>query len=119
MFVVVILEFVNMVFMLKDSTIADIVMNFTALLIISDFDDYLYVTIEHTPMGQLCKNGELEIGGGGKLTLEELLKIQSTSSKRVPENHDMSTSVAFDDGQFQVVQIDGQKSEKYASIRNS
>ena len=115
MFVVVILELVNMIFMLKDDAISDIVMNFTALLIISDFDDYLYVTIENTPMGQLCKNGEIE-AGGGKITLEDVLRIESTTSKRVPPDHDTSVTKTFDDGQFQVV--GHPKDQQYASLRN-
>ena len=114
MFVVVILELVNMIFMLKDDAISDIVMNFTALLIISDFDDYLYVTIENTPMGQLCKNGEIE-AGGGKITLEDVLRIESTTSKRVPPDHDTSVTKTFDDGQFQVV---GREKDQYASLRS-
>ena len=95
MFVVIILESVNMIFMLKDDAISDIVMNFTALLIISDFDDYLFVTIENTPIGKLVKEGEIDTPGGGKITIPDLMKIEVTTTKRMPDDYDASFARIF------------------------
>ena len=57
MIVVVSIELVNMFFMLSNYTITDIVMNFLALVIISDFDDYFFSTVMHTPMGRMVRDG--------------------------------------------------------------
>ena len=53
MIVVISIELVNMFFMMSNNTVTDIVMNFLALVIISDFDDYFFSTVNHTPMGRM------------------------------------------------------------------
>ena len=53
MIVVISIELVNMFFMMSNNTVTDIVMNFLALVIISDFDDYFYTTVTHTFMGRM------------------------------------------------------------------
>ena len=81
MFVVLSLEVVNISFMLTNATISDIIKDFIALLIISEFDDYFFLTVSHTPVGTLIKDGEL-VTPSGTLSLSDILKIETTSSKR-------------------------------------
>ena len=83
MLVVLSLEAVNICFMLTNATIADVVKDFIALLIISDFDDYFFMTVSHTPIGKLITDGELETPSG-ILSLQDALKIETTSSTRAP-----------------------------------
>ena len=85
MFVVLSLEAVNISFMLTNATISDIIKDFIALLIISDFDDYFFMTVSHTPFGTLVKDGEL-VTPSGKLILEDILKIETTTSTRAPSD---------------------------------
>ena len=71
-------ELVNLAVLNTNNTIMDILMNFLALVIISDFDDYFFVTVLSDPMAMLIKDGELEIDertGDNKILLEDLLKI--------------------------------------------
>ena len=44
-FVVLSVELVNLVVLNTNPTIMDILMNFLALVIISDFDDYFFLTV--------------------------------------------------------------------------
>ena len=85
MFVVLSLEAVNISFMLTNATISDIIKDFIALLIISDFDDYFFMTVSHTPAGTLVKYGEL-VTPSGRLSLEDILKIETTTSTRAPRD---------------------------------
>ena len=48
MTIVVILELVNMGFMMTNSTVSSIIKDFLALVIISDFDDYFFLTVDRT-----------------------------------------------------------------------
>ena len=78
-------EIVNLAVLNTNNTIMDILMNFLALVIISDFDDYFFVTVSSDPMAMLIKDGELEIDekkGDNKITLDELVKIEVTTSDR-------------------------------------
>ena len=71
-------EIVNLAVLNTNNTIMDILMNFLALVIISDFDDYFFVTVSADPMAMLIKDGELEIDtrtGDNKIELLEILKI--------------------------------------------
>lgn len=43
-------EFVNFLAVLDQSTFSDIVMNFTALVIISEFDDFFFTTHKDTDL---------------------------------------------------------------------
>ena len=54
-------------------------MNFLALVIISDFDDYFFVTIKDYRLSKLISDGEIDLLGK-KLTLEDLTKIETTTS---------------------------------------
>ena len=82
-------ELINLAVLNTNNTIMDILMNFLALVIISDFDDYFFVTVSSDPMAMLIKDGELEIDDmkdeenkKGKILLEKLLKIEVTTSER-------------------------------------
>ena len=69
-------EIVNLAVLNTNNTIMDILMNFLALVIISDFDDYFFVTVLSDPMAMLVKDKELEMDhrtGDDKIKLEELL----------------------------------------------
>ena len=81
MIVVLSLEAVNICFMLTNATISDIIKDFIALLIISDFDDYFFMTVSHTPTGSLVKDGEL-VTSSGNLSLKDILRIETTTSTR-------------------------------------
>ena len=63
MTVVLSLEMVNLLFMLSNTTIADIVKDFLALVIISDFDDYFFMSVTHTMVGRFIVKREVELGG--------------------------------------------------------
>lgn len=60
MAIVIGLEFINLSFMLTSNTISDIIKDFTALLILSDFDDYFFLTVAKTPIGNLIKDSQIE-----------------------------------------------------------
>ena len=98
LFVVVILELVNMAFMMNNETVSAIIKDFLALVIISDFDDYFFLTVDKTTMGTLIKEGEVEIGGR-TLTLPRLTKIETTTSNRAPRDLLIGDGQAvFEDG---------------------
>lgn len=86
MLVVVVVEVVNLAVLQTNQTIMDIIMNFLALVIIADFDDYFFFTVTSTPMGRLVKDGEIELppkqgeDEGRTRTINEILKIEVTTS---------------------------------------
>ena len=78
--VVLSVETVNLAVLNTNHTIMDILMNFLALVIISDFDDYFFITIKNDKMAKLVSDGELEIPedgieGDNKIELSEVLKV--------------------------------------------
>ena len=75
-------ELVNIVILNTNHSIMDIIMNFLALVVISEFDDYLVVTIEKSlPMRHLLKDGEFEIEvTGEKRSVKDLLRFEVTTS---------------------------------------
>ena len=95
MAVVLSLEAVNISFMLTNATISDIIKDFIALLIISDFDDYFFLTVSHTPAGRLVKDGELETSSG-TLSLKDILKIETTTSTRAPGDEKIPHTFKYD-----------------------
>ena len=59
MLVTLSVELVNVVILNTNHSIMDIIMNFLALVIIAEFDDYLVVTIEkHLPLRKLMNDKE-------------------------------------------------------------
>lgn len=52
-------ELVNVAVLLTNPTVMDTIMNFLALVIISDFDDYFFSTIKNDPIARLISDGEI------------------------------------------------------------
>ena len=70
-------------------------MNFLALVIISDFDDYFFLTVADEPLAKLIEEGEFEEESkqeedNKKYEIQNILKIRVTSSvdaqKRIEGN---------------------------------
>ena len=97
------LEIVNLTFMLTNATIVDIIMNFIALLIIADFDDYFFMTVAKTSIGVLIKEGQVE-AGDGVMSLKELTKIETTTSNRAPP--DMLVNHVLEEGSLEMFKND-------------
>ena len=111
MLVVLSLEAVNISFMLTNATISDIIKDFIALLIISDFDDYFFMTVAHTQFGTLVKHGELATSSGD-LSLKDILKTETTTSTRAPcdkkivhefKHEDKECSIKFGNAKFEAI----------------
>ena len=56
-------------------------MNFIGLVIISDFDDYFFVTVKDERLSKLISDGEIDLLDK-KLTLEALTMIETTTSEQ-------------------------------------
>ena len=68
-----------MVLLLQESVL-DVLMNFLALTIITEFDDYLFQTLYDDPISKLIKEGEAEFGGKER-KLSDIIKIETTTSQ--------------------------------------
>ncbi len=91
--VVFTVELVNLAILTTNNTVMDILMNFLALVIISEFDDYFLVTVEGAVFEQALSNGdesEIKVKDGGTKKIEDVLRIRVTTSKnarfKIPEN---------------------------------
>ena len=78
-------ELVNVVILNTNHSIMDIIMNFLALVIISEFDDFLVITIEkHLPMLKLIKDGDFDVEENGEtvrtVKVSDLLRWEVTTS---------------------------------------
>ena len=58
----------------------DIIMNFLALVVVSEFDDMLFTTVLTQRMSKLISDGEVEIDGR-KVVLEDISRIETTTSQ--------------------------------------
>ena len=96
MLVTLCLESINIIFMLTNESISDIVKDFTALLIVSDFDDYFYLTVRASIFGKLISDGAVMLGDT-KLQFEGLAKIETTTSDRAPSNLKLDELLQTDD----------------------
>ena len=72
--VIILVETVNLAVLLTNNTILDIIMNFLALVIISEFDDYFFMTVRNEPIGKLISSGEVNVGEKER-KLDEILEI--------------------------------------------
>ena len=72
-------EFVSLMVLLLQQTVLDVLMNFLALTIITEFDDYLFATLFDDPVSKLIKDGEAEIGGKER-KLSDIITIETTTS---------------------------------------
>ena len=79
MLVVIAVELVNLAILTTNHTIMDIIMNFLALVIIADFDDFFFQSVELEVMGSMIQEGELELFYG-KRELSDVLQTERTSS---------------------------------------
>ena len=59
--VVIVVEIVNLAILCTNHTILDIIMNFLALVIIAEFDDYFFFTVDKTVMAEMICDGELKL----------------------------------------------------------
>lgn len=59
MFVTITIELVNIAVLLTNSTVMETIMNFLALVIISEFDDYFLNTIKDSPLFSLLHDGKV------------------------------------------------------------
>ena len=72
-------EAVNLGILLSNQTIMDTIMNFLALVIISDFDDYFFFTVSNEKPALAITHGEVEIDDI-KVGLDQLTLIEVTTS---------------------------------------
>ena len=79
--IIVLVETVNLAVLLTNNTILDIIMNFLALVIIAEFDDYFFMTVRNEPLGKLIQQGEVNVGEDKERQLEDILIIQTTTSE--------------------------------------
>ena len=72
-FNVIIVELVNFAALLTNFTIIEIIRNFLALVVISQFDEYFFSTVKSDPLAEIVDGDD---------HYEEFLKIQRTTSNR-------------------------------------
>ena len=77
--ILVMVEFVSLMVLLLQQTVLDVLMNFLALTIITEFDDYLFQTLYKDPISRLISDGEAHIGGKHR-ELSDILTIETTTS---------------------------------------
>ena len=84
MVVLVSVEIVNLIVVLTNTTVMETIMNFLALVIISDFDDYYFQTVKNEPLCKLVSDGTFNFGfyegEDNDRKLEEIIKIEATNS---------------------------------------
>ena len=83
MLIVVLVETVNLAVLSTNFTILDIIMNFLALVVLSEFDNFFFATVANsTVFGKALGDGEIQLlEDDHKLPLDDLLKIQVTTSR--------------------------------------
>ena len=75
----ILLEAVNLVLLMSNNTVIELIMNFLALVIISEFDDFFFLSVRREPAGELIASGKIETGGK-KRHLANILTVETTSS---------------------------------------
>ena len=73
--IIVLVETVNLAVLLTNNTILDIIMNFLALVIIAEFDDYFFMTVRNEPLGKLIQQGDVNVGEDKERQLDDILMI--------------------------------------------
>lgn len=81
MAIVVFIEVINFAFMMNNKTAYDIIKDFLSLFIISQFDNYFFITVKSTMQAKLLDDGKVSFGSAN-LLLSQLLKIERTTSER-------------------------------------
>ena len=59
--VVIVVEVVNLAVLSTNHTIMDIIMNFLALVVIAEFDDFFFLTVDKEVMADLICDGNIEL----------------------------------------------------------
>ena len=85
MIVVISVEIVALAVLNTNEKIQDVIMNFLALVVIAEIDDFYFSTVLPDPIAKLIRNGELEIPedgktGDNKIDLAKVLKATVTTS---------------------------------------
>ena len=62
MLVIFSVEIVNLMVLLTNPTVMETIMNFLALVIISEFDDFFFTTVEFSPLAKLILEEEYDFG---------------------------------------------------------
>ena len=78
--VLVFLEIVNFFILQANDDILETIKDFLAFVIISDFDDYFFITVKDERLSRLISEGEIDLLGQ-KLNLKDLMKIETTTSE--------------------------------------
>ena len=76
--VVIAVETVNIAVLCTNNTILDIIMNFLALVVITEFDDFFFMTVEKEMMADLIKDSEFKLLYGDRF-LCDVLKYDRSS----------------------------------------
>ena len=77
--VVIVVEVVNLAILCTNHTIMDIIMNFLALVIIADFDDFFFFTVEKEMMAEMIKEKSLNLLYGER-QLSSIVLFERTTS---------------------------------------
>ena len=59
--VIILVEWVSMMVLLLQQSVLDVLMNFLALTVLTNFDDYLFDTLYDDPVCKLIKEGQITI----------------------------------------------------------
>lgn len=59
MFIVVLVELVNLAVLITQVNILDIIMNFMAIVVISEFDNFFYSTVANSVFARAISSGEI------------------------------------------------------------
>ena len=95
MFVLTLCEAVNLVILTTNHSMLDIIMNFLAIVVITEFDDAFFFIVQGEELAVLLTDGEFEYeqkdtGETKMITSDEIFKIETTTSNfakmRVPGN---------------------------------
>ena len=87
MLYVVLVEMVNIIILTTNVTMLDVIMNFLALVVLTEFDNFYFRSVARTTVfGKALDGGDLEKEEQDSddlelFTLEELLKVQVTTAK--------------------------------------
>ena len=80
--VLVTVELVNLIVLVSNNSIEDILMNFLALIVLTDFDNFLFITVRKELLAKLLEDGEVETEQGQTIRLDRLVRNEQTCSLR-------------------------------------
>lgn len=101
-FSLMLVELVNMAVMLTNGTVMDIIMNFLALVVISDFDDFFFYAVSNEPLSKLVIDGELQVfKADDPRKLDDITKIERTTSDTARFNNE-GNLLKMEEGQIKM-----------------